>query len=109
MQKVEFHIDSDGYPKAQTQDLNYKALAGYLESDIGGSLHSCKEILNAIEAVNFGNPTEWESGGNAFEISISKSEIQIKCMWDETMPVSKLTPEEFKSLVESWEKLIERR
>lgn len=74
--KATFSVDADGNPKATVAAPN-ELFGGFLESDIQGSVQQCKDLKVEIEMLFTGKLKKIELTGNAFNITLTKSAVDL--------------------------------
>ena len=57
-------------------------LAGFLESDLQGSIGLCRETLLAIDRVAKGDLAIWQATGNAYTLTLTAEEARIEAEFD---------------------------
>lgn len=67
---LEFYRDAAGDPRAQCKGPG-AMMAGFLESDLQGSVASAQEVLRAIDGVKSGEIPDWERTGNAYTLALT--------------------------------------
>ena len=67
---MRLYRDSSGDPRARGETDRH-LLAGFLESDVQGSVSLGRKILAAIDKIAGGHLDEWERTGNAYTLTLS--------------------------------------
>lgn len=103
---MKFYFDQVGSPHAEGSE-KHEALIGFLESDVQVSPASCREILSIVEEIQSGLRSSWEETGNSHTIDIENGIVSIVNDFSDSIPVCKITVEEFKNVVQEWLDVIE--
>lgn len=80
--KLHLYRDADGSPRARGErpgDL----LAGYLESDLQGSVTSTVRLLDLLDRLEAGEIEHWEETGNAYTLTLAPEGGTITPEWAE--------------------------
>lgn len=68
--QLQFYWDAAGDPRATCEGPG-EVVAGFLESDLQGSIASAHEVLRALDSVESGDIPEWERTGNAYTLELN--------------------------------------
>lgn len=68
--QLQFYRDAAGDPRARCEGLG-ETVAGFLESDLQGSVESAHEVLRALDAVESGEIPDWDRTGNAYTLTLT--------------------------------------
>jgi uncharacterized protein YacL (UPF0231 family) len=98
--------DNHGLLRAEFGDRG-GVLGSFLEQDIQGSVASCKHFLELIAEMEQGRRKEWSGTGNAHTVTIRPDGVVIENAWDETLPVSRVSLQEFKECLSEWLKCVQ--
>lgn len=88
-------------PRARC-DLSYELLAGFLESEIQGSISVCREILQAIDSVVTGACDTWQETGNAYTLTLAPQGASIEAEFDEDAEPCRLALGDLRHAVAQW-------
>jgi uncharacterized protein YacL (UPF0231 family) len=99
--QLEFYWDAAGDPRAQCKGPG-AMVAGFLESDLQGSIASAHEVLRAIDGVESGEIPEWERTGNAFTLALAPEAATLWNEMDEEVEPYRLSLADFRQIVADW-------
>ncbi|MFO0812626.1 MAG: hypothetical protein U0796_05375 [Gemmatales bacterium] len=77
-----------------------------MEQDVQSSPNGAAELVEMAEAVAAGCQSGFSGTGNAFLLTLSAAGAEIKCLWDESMPVCRVGLDEFRQALLGWQQLI---
>lgn len=88
--KLDLYRDADGSPRARGG-----LFAGFLESDLQGSVTSTVRLLDLLDRLEAGEIEHWEETGNAHTLTLAPEGATIAAEWDdeaqpELVPLSDL-------------------
>jgi len=86
----------------------YEPLAGFLESDLQGSISLCRETLKAIDRVSRGEDAIWQETGNAYTLMLSAEEARIEAEFDAQAEPCRLSLAELREAVTQWLAFLEQ-
>jgi uncharacterized protein YacL (UPF0231 family) len=98
---VKFHRDADGDPRAEAED-GRDHLAGWLESDVQGSVSLGRKILAAVDKVAVGDLDEWERTGNVYTVTLSPEGAEIRFELDDEAEPLHVHLAELRDTLERW-------
>lgn len=104
---VSGYWDETDDPRARCA-LPYEHLAGFLESDLQGSIGLCRETLQAIDRVARGEHATWQETGNAYTMTLSAEEACIEAEFDEQAKPCRLPLAELREAVAQWLAFLEQ-
>lgn len=104
---LSFYRDANGDPRADGGSAN-QLLAGFLESEIQGSMKMCSILLDAVDRVTDGSLEEWEESGNAHTISLARQGARIEPLFDDSVPAIELSLDKLRDTVLRWKAFIEQ-
>ncbi|HSN86144.1 MAG TPA: YacL family protein [Thermoanaerobaculia bacterium] len=99
--QLQFYWDSEGTPRAQC-DPPGDTVAGFLESDVQGSLEFAHEILRALDRIDSGTIDSWEVTGNAHTLNLSAHGAAIRSEMDEDSKPLLLPASLFRGVMADW-------
>lgn len=99
--QLQFYWDSEGDPRAYC-DPPCGLVAGFLESDVQGSLEFAHEILRALDRVESGEDDTWEVTGNAHTLTLDASGASIRSEVDEDAEPFVLPTSLLREIVADW-------
>lgn len=99
--QLQFYWDSEGAPRAQCDPPGH-TVAGFLESDVQGSLEFAHEILRALDRIDSGAIDSWEVTGNAHTLTLSKHGVAIRSEMDENAGPLFLPKSVFREVMADW-------
>ena len=106
-----FFFDTDGSPKARGP-ASEKVLMTFLEVDVQGSDHICRDLMDDVTAIEDESDDLREFIGNAHTVTIAPSGIVISAnLPDAGAPPSDVEPyhvplKHFREVLEDWEAFI---
>jgi uncharacterized protein YacL (UPF0231 family) len=107
---MRFHRDPSGDPRARGEK-GREQLAGFLESDVQGSVSQGRKILAAIDKIAGGHLDDWERTGNAYTLTLSPDGADIEPEMDDddadAGPLH-LTLDELREAVARWVDFVEK-
>lgn len=80
--QLQFYRDPAGAPRAHCDPPGHP-LAGFLESDVQGSIEFAHEILRALDRIESGEEEAWEVTGNAHTLTLKRDEATLQSEIDE--------------------------
>ena len=86
----------------------YEPLAGFLESDLQGSIGLCRETLKAIDRVSRGEHAIWQETGNAYTLTLSAEEARIEAEFEAQAEPCRLPLAELREAVTQWLAFLEQ-
>ena len=86
----------------------YEHLAGFLESDLQGSIGLCRETLKAIDRVARGAYAIWQETGNAYTLTLSAEEACIEAEFDAQAGPCRLPLAKLREAVTQWLAFLEQ-
>ncbi|MDH3603783.1 MAG: YacL family protein [Candidatus Tectomicrobia bacterium] len=104
---VHGYWDGADDPRARC-DPPHEHLAGFLESDLQGSIGLCRETLQAIDRVASGEHATWQETGNAYTLTLSAEEARIEAEFDEQSEMCRLSLAELREAVAQWLAFLEQ-
>jgi len=102
---MRLYRDSSGDPRAHS-DKGRHLLAGFLESDVQGSVSLGRKILAAIDKIAGGHLDEWERTGNAYTLTLSPDGADLETDVDDDTETLHLSLEELREAVADWVELL---
>ena len=99
--QLQFYWDSTGDPRARCEGPG-EMVAGFLESDLQGSIASAHEVLRALDAVESGELTDWERTGNAYTLALSAEGATFWNEMDEEAEPYTLSLAQTRQVVADW-------
>ena len=105
--QVSGYWDEANDPRAHCTP-SYEHLAGFLESELQGSIGLCRETLQAIDRVASGADAIWQETGNAYTLTLSAEEARIEAEFDEQAEPCRLPLEELREAVVQWLAFLEQ-
>lgn len=110
-----FFFDKDGSPKARGPAAE-KVLMSFLETDVQGSDHICRDLMDDLTAIEDESDDSREFIGNAHAVTITPDGVQISMNLDasadaaqETSPPTEpyiVALKHFREILEDWEAFI---
>lgn len=98
---MRFYRDSSGDPRAGVERGRH-LLAGFLESDVQGSISLGRKILAAIDKIAGGHLDEWERTGNAYTLTLSPEGADLETETDDDTEELHLSLADLREAVERW-------
>lgn len=106
-----FFFDKDGSPKARGPAAE-KTLMTFLELDVQGSDHICRDLMDDLTAIEEGSDDSREFMGNAYQILISRDGVLLRAV--ETLSTDtpdasdgyRVALKHFREILEDWEAFI---
>jgi len=102
---MRLYRDSSGDPRAHCEKGRH-LLAGFLESDVQGSVSLARKILAAIDKIAGGHLDEWERTGNAYTLTLSPDGADLETDVDDDTETLHLSLEELREAVADWVELL---
>jgi len=102
---MRLYRDSSGDPRARCEQGRH-LLAGFLESDVQGSVSLGCKILAAIDKVAGGHLDEWERTGNAYTLTLSPDGADLETDVDDDTETLHVSLEELREAVADWVELL---
>lgn len=99
--QLEFYWDAAGDPRALCKGPG-EMVAGFLESDLQGSIASAHEVLRALDGVESGEVPEWERTGNAYTLALSPIGATLWNEMDEDAEPYALALTDLRQVVADW-------
>jgi len=99
-----FSYDKTSYPRAKFKSP-FSAIGNFLEGDIQTSLVSCDSYLKACDDVLNNLIDEKSKTGNAFTVTIKKSEVILENNYDENEHCT-ISINDFQSIINSWKNFL---
>lgn len=103
--KLHLYRDADGSPRARgerPEDL----FAGYLESDLQGSVTSTVRLLDLLDRLEAGEIERWEETGNAHTLTLAPDGATIVAEWDEEAPAEVVPLADLRDGLSQWLELL---
>lgn len=97
------YIDEAGFPRAE---LPLAPLALFLEHDVQNNADFCRELLQAVEDVQFGMIPEWGITGNAHTLKLTPAGARITNLYASNQVPFELPLAEFRQTLLAWSRLI---
>jgi uncharacterized protein YacL (UPF0231 family) len=98
---MRLYRDSSGDPRARCEKGRH-LLAGFLESDIQGSVSLGRKILAAIDKIAGGHLDEWERTGNAYTLTLSADGADLETDVDDDTEALHVSLDELRAAVADW-------
>jgi hypothetical protein len=105
--QVSGYWDETDAPRAHCAPA-YGHLAGFLESDLQGSIGLCRETLQAIDRVAKDDPAIWQETGNAYTLTLSADGARIEAEFDAQAAPCYLPLAELREAVAQWLAFLEQ-
>src|SRR4051794_15364256 len=102
---MRFYRGGLGYPRCDVA-APHQVISRFLEGDVQGSINSAEIYLQELDLVESGQSEFWSGTGNSCTVEISKTGVAIECIWDESLPISRISLGEFREILSSWRSLI---
>ena len=99
--QLQFYWDATGDPRARCEGPG-EMVAGFLESDLQGSIASAHEVLRALDSVESGEIQEWERTGNAYTLALSSAGATLWNEMDEDAEPYALSLADARQVVADW-------
>lgn len=99
--QLQFYRDAAGDPRARCEGPG-EMVAGFLESDLQGSITSAHEVLRALDGVESGEIPDWERTGNAYTLTLSPAGATLWNEMDEEAEPYALSLAEARQVVADW-------
>lgn len=103
-----FFFDKDGSPKARGPAAE-KTLMTFLEVDVQGSDHICRDLMDDLTAIEDGSDDSREFIGNAHQVVITEDGVTISTreMTTGNGPIPYIVAlKHFREILEDWEAFI---
>lgn len=104
--QLQFYRDDAGDPRVRCEGPG-EAVAGFLESDLQGSVESAREVLRALDAVESGEIPDWDRTGNAYTLTLTPEEATFWNEMDEDAEPYALSLAEARRAVADWVAFLE--
>ena len=93
----------DDYGIARCEGPAATEVAGqFFESDIQSFEQWADEVISQIDAIKSGRQKNWSRTGNAYNLELTGDSATIECLWDESVPICRLTLGEFRDMAVGW-------
>lgn len=99
--QLEFYWDAAGDPRALCKGPG-GMVAGFLESDLQGSVAAAHEVLRALDDVESGEVASWERTGNAYTLALTPDGATLWNEMDEEAEPYALSLAELRQVVADW-------
>jgi hypothetical protein len=103
--EARFLRDAHGYPRCEVAPP-HEALGGFLEQDVQSGPRGIAELLHTVDGIAAGRQPGVSGTGNAFLLTLSAGGAEIECLWDESMPVCRVSLAEFRQALVGWQRLV---
>ena len=100
-----FYFDRDGTPKARGPAAE-RVFMSFLETDVQGSDHVCRDLMDDLEAVEDGTDDAREFTGNAHAATLTKDGVTIVALPADTGESYTTGLKHFREVLEDWEAFI---
>lgn len=98
---IRCYRDAKGYCRADANDL-HRLIPCFLEDDVQGSVATCQELIDIVDAVRSGRLGEWEGTGNAHTVTITPGQVTIRCEFSDEFGIAHIPPAVFRECLEAW-------
>ena len=100
-----FYFDRDGTPKARGPAAE-RVLMSFLETDVQGSDHVCRDLMDDLEAVEDGSDDAREFTGNAHAATLTRDGVTITTLPADAGESYSTGLKHFREVLEDWEAFI---
>jgi hypothetical protein len=95
------YIDEHGFRRAELSSP-YEMVGWYFESDVQGSLYTCRLLFSEIEKMKAGVESEFSGTGNAYTITITCGRVVIEDEYSDPLETCELPLIEFEKALTQW-------
>jgi hypothetical protein len=103
--KLDLYRDVDGSPRARGERAG-DGLAGYLASELQGSVTSTVRLLDLLDRLEAGEMERWEETGNAYTLTLTPAGATIVAEWSEEAAPELVTLADLRAGLSRWLELL---
>ncbi len=101
------YIDADGFLEARAEPP-YALLAQFLISDIQGNITWASELIGIINDIKGGTRTHWETGGNAYLLTLKPGNARLETIYGEPPEACELSLDDLDRALWEWIAFVEK-